>query len=196
MRHAISFRLGLLGATLSISTVQAQEVPRTYPPAAPSAADSVFDSRQLHDPKQFANQSVIGMGPSKGLIVRYERVAGNFSIKSTGVGGVADYKTDVSKNAILTAKLYAPLLNHPHLKVVLGLNYERQEFQFEKPAAIEQYSLYNNIENKALSTIGTQLAIIRPVDDVHWYIFPHQRRVEWRLQLRRAKCIGLPENHL
>ena len=54
---------------------------------------------------------------------------------------------------------------------MLGLNYERQEFQFEQQSAIDQYSLYGNIQNKALSTIGTQLAIIRPVDDVHWYIF-------------------------
>ena len=32
-------------------------------------------------------------------------------------------------------------------------------------------SLYNNIENKGLTTIGSQLAIFRPVDKVHWYVF-------------------------
>lgn len=149
----------------------AQNVPRTYPPAAPSARDSATNAPQLRDRQQFANQSVLGMGPSKGLIVRYERLPFDFNIRSTGTNGVPDYATQVKKNANLSVKLYAPLLNHPHLKLILGLNYDRQEFQFADQAAIDQYSLYQNIENKGLNTIGTQLAIIRPVDAVHWYLF-------------------------
>ena len=149
----------------------AQVQPRVYPPAEPSKQDSIQGGFRLTDKKQFANQSVLGQGPSKGLIVHYERVPVNFQIRSTGENGVPDYTTNVSKNALLTAKLYAPVLNHPHLKIILGLNYERQEFQFQDTTARKVYDLYNNIENKALTTIGAQLAVFRPVDEVHFYVF-------------------------
>ncbi|MET4074634.1 hypothetical protein [Hymenobacter sp. UYCo722] len=144
----------------------AQDIP-VYPPPAP--LDTTGLGRT--DAQTFANSQVVGMGPSKGLIVKYERIPGNFSLRSTAVGGGADYRTEVSKNANLIVKAYAPLLNHPHLKLILGLNYDRQEFQFSTPAATDQYGLYNNIENKGLTVIGAQLAVIRPVDAVHWYLF-------------------------
>ena len=160
-------RLLLLLPLLLARPAAAQDMP-VYPPPAPLDTAGLVRGT---DSQTFANQQVVGMGPSKGLIVKYERIPGNFSIVSTGVGGVPDYRTDVSKNANLVVKAYAPLLNHPHLKVVLGLNYDRQEFQFRDPATSDQYSLYGNIENKGLSIIGTQLAVIRPVDAVHWYLF-------------------------
>jgi hypothetical protein len=169
MKLSVTLRRAGLLALLPAAAV-AQDVPRTYPPAAPSALDSATNAPQMRDKKQFANQSVLGMGPSKGLIVRYERLPFDFKMRSTGLGSVPSYETLVKKNANLSVKLYAPLLNHPHLKLILGLNYDRQEFQFEEQSAIDQYSLYQNIENKGLSIIGTQLAIIRPVDDVHWYL--------------------------
>ncbi len=171
MRYSLIGRAGLLAALWGPLVAQAQVQERVYPPAEPSQADSVRGGPQLTDKKQFANQSVLGQGPSKGLIVHYERLPVNFQIKSTGVGGVPDYTTDVSKNAVLSAKLYAPVLNHPHLKVILGLNYERQEFQFRDTTARKVYDLYNNIQNKALTTVGTQLAVFRPVDEVHYYVF-------------------------
>ena len=161
-------RFVLLAFGLGLTCAAAAQDAPVYPPPAP------LDTAGLgHTPdaKTFANSQVVGMGPSKGLIVKYERIPGNFSIRSTGVGGVPDYRTDVSKNANLVIKAYAPLLNHPHLKLVLGVNYDRQEYQFRDPAKDDQYGLYGNIENKGLTTIGTQLAVIRPVDEVHWYIF-------------------------
>ena len=86
--------------------------------------------------------------------MHYERVPTTFQIRSSGANGVPDYTTNVSKNALLVAKLYAPILNHPHLKLILGFNYERQEFQFEEQSSIDQYGLYNNIQNKGLTTIA------------------------------------------
>lgn len=155
----------------AVTGVSAQVEPRVYPPAAPSATDTAKGGFRLSNQQQFANQSVLGQGPSKGLIVHYERLPLDFKIRSTGVNGVPDYTTDVSKNAQLTVKLYAPILNHPHLKLILGLNYERQEFQFRDQTSIDQYSLYSNIQNKGLTTIGSQLAVFRPVDEVHFYVF-------------------------
>ena len=160
------FRLGSL-LLLGLGRAAAQDMP-VYPPPAP--LDTTGLGRPS-DAQTFANSQVVGMGPSKGLIVKYERIPGNFSLKSTALGSAAAYNTTVSKNANLVVKAYAPLLNHPHLKLILGLNYDRQEFQFSTPASTDQYGLYRNIENKGLTVIGAQLAVIRPVDAVHWYIF-------------------------
>ena len=166
-------RCGVAAALLAglSCPARAQVQERVFPQAEPSRADTLNGSARLDDKKQFANQSVLGQGPSKGLIVHYERVPTQFQIRSSGTNGVPDYTTNVSKNALLVAKLYAPILNHPHLKLVLGFNYERQEFQFEQQSPVDQYSLYNNIENKGLTTIGSQLAVFRPVDAVHYYVF-------------------------
>ena len=173
MATSLFSRVGLSGLLLvgAVGAARAQDQPRVYPPAEPSKSDSIKGGFQLTDKQQFANQSVLGQGPSKGLIVHYERVPTDFQIRSSGVNGVPDYTTTVSKAALLTAKLYAPILNHPHLKLILGLNYERQEFQFRDQSSIDQYSLYGNIQNKGLTTIGSQLAVFRPVDAVHYYVF-------------------------
>ena len=165
----VRFSPGVLLAVMGLRNLAAaQDVPRTYPPAAPTARDSATNATGLPDAQTFANPSVLGMGPSKGLIVRYERMPA-FSITSSGqVVGIKDYAGSVDKNARLSIKGYIPAWNHPHLKVVVGLSYEREEFQFIAPAT--QYELYNNIENKGLKSTAAQVAIIRPVDAVHWYL--------------------------
>jgi hypothetical protein len=158
MYQPLPLRIFLFGLALGVAgTAAAQDTP-VYPSPAP------YDTTGLGrtDAQTFANSQVVGMGPSKGLIVKYERIPGNFSSSSTGVGGVPDYRTSVTKNANLVVKAYAPLLNHPHLKLILGLNYDRQEYQFSEAAANDQYGLYNNIQDKGLTIIGTQLAVIRP----------------------------------
>ncbi|MBF9142558.1 DUF6268 family outer membrane beta-barrel protein [Hymenobacter properus] len=157
-------RVGLLTAALagSIGAARGQVQERVYPPAAPVGADSAAD-RQT-----FANPSVLGMGPSKGLIVRYERMP-RFGVSSSAqVQGLSDFSTEATKNARLSIKGYIPAWNRPHLKVIVGLSYEREEFKFEKLPT--SYELYDNIENKGLKSTAAQIAIIRPVDEVHWYL--------------------------
>ncbi|MBD2724588.1 DUF6268 family outer membrane beta-barrel protein [Hymenobacter armeniacus] len=165
MFDSIFFRAGLAATLLSAAArpVGAQVQERVYPPAAPAAQDTV-----ARDKQQFANPSVLGMGPSKGLIVRYERMP-RFGVSSSAqVQGLNDFSTEATKNARLSIKGYIPAWNHPHLKVIVGLSYEREEFQFAQLPTT--YELYDNIENKGLKSTAAQVAVIRPVDDVHWYL--------------------------
>lgn len=157
---------------LGLSTLAAQaqdQPPRTpvYPPPAPLSTDTT-SADQVGQSQEFAVPSVLGGGPSKGVVAHYERL-GNFSIDTklrdrTPEGSA---KTTVTKNARAFIKAYAPLVNHPHLKLLLGLNYDREEFKFKDPNAS---NFYRNLEDKGLKVIGLQLAAIRPVDNVHWYI--------------------------
>ena len=144
----------------------AQDVPRTFPAAAPSARDSA--TGRIPDQKTFANPSVLGQGPSKGLIVRYERLP-QFNVGTTAqVVGLPAYNGAATKNARLSIKGYIPAVNHPHLKVIVGLSYEREEFKFSQLG--QDNELVNNIEDKGLKSTAVQLAVIRPVDAVHWYL--------------------------
>ena len=151
-------------------TAQAQITPTTppvYPPPAPLPSDTL-SADQVGESQEFAVPSVVGQGPSKGLIAHLEGLADfkiNSDLNDRDPAGKAS--STVTKNRRAFIKGYIPVWNHPHLKVILGINYDREEFQFKDP---DNSIFYRNLEDKGLKTIGTQLAVIRPVDEVHWYI--------------------------
>jgi hypothetical protein len=157
---------GLLALSFA-ATAQVTPTTPVYPPPAPIGSDTARTD-QTGRRQEFATPSVVGQGPSKGLVLHLESL-GDFSVKSTlnDQQPSKDVSTTVTKNRRAFVKAYAPLWNHPHLKVILGVNYDREEFQFKDPA---QSVFYQNLEDKGLKVIGTQLAVIRPIDEVHWFI--------------------------
>lgn len=158
---------GLLAGTLAAHAQVTPTTPPVYPPAAPLASDTAAAAQVGRD-QEFAVPSVLGMGPSKGLVGHIESLS-DFKINSDINDRTPSDKasTTVTKNRRAFIKGYIPVWNHPHLKVVVGINYDREEFQFKDP---ENSVFYRNLQDKGLKTIGTQLAVIRPVDAVHWYI--------------------------
>jgi hypothetical protein len=158
----------LPGLLALASQAHAQEAPRIFPAPAPTPRDSVQGSLNLGDKQQFANPSVLGMGPSKGIILHYERTSPFSVAASSQVAGVNDFNTTAKRNGRLIFKGYIPAWNRPHLKVIVGLNYDREEFKFDTQPT--NYGLFDNLENKGLKSTGVQLAVIRPVDAVHWYL--------------------------
>ncbi|GGE99383.1 DUF6268 family outer membrane beta-barrel protein [Hymenobacter cavernae] len=160
-----------LAVVLSLSALaaRAQDNPlRTpvFPPPAPASADTA-SANQVGNSQEFATPSVVGQGPSKGLVAHIERLT-DFSIKSETKNGPPNTaNATVTKNSRAFIKGYIPAWNRPHLKVILGINYDREEFQFNKP---DNSVFFRNLEDKGLKVLGAQLAVIRPVDDVHWYI--------------------------
>jgi len=165
--HA-GFAAAILLTTLA---AQAQETPpRTpvYPPPAPLPSDTA-KVNQVGQAREFATPSVVGQGPSKGVVAHLERLT-DFSIKSklnNSDGTQTTTNATVTKNSRAFIKGYIPAWNRPHLKVILGFNYDREEFQFNNP---DNSVFYRNLEDKGLKVLGAQLAVIRPIDDVHWYI--------------------------
>lgn len=156
---------------LAASGVQAQDVPppsgppRTpvYPAPAPQRTDSLT-LKEATQEKEFANPSVLGQGPSKGLIFHYERTT-RFGITSEARdnSSFSNRTGKVSDNDRFTVKGYIPIWNRPHLKMVIGVNYEREEFEFtEKPTG---YQLYDELDEKGLKTLGTQLVVLRPINE-------------------------------
>ncbi|SMB95248.1 hypothetical protein SAMN00120144_1898 [Hymenobacter roseosalivarius DSM 11622] len=157
--------LGVAAFLSSAIGAQAQITPpRTpvYPRAAPPLTDSL-QQNQVGEAKEFANPSVLGQGPSKGLIFHYERTTGFGITSDSKSDDFTDQKGTVSNNDRFVVKGYIPVWNRPHLKMVVGVNYEREEFEFKnRPTG---YSLYDELEEKGLKTLGTQLVVLRPINE-------------------------------
>ena len=60
----------------------------------------------MRDRQQFANPSVLSMGPNKDLVVRYEQMPRFGVSSSTQVTSLGDFTTKASKNAWLSIKSY------------------------------------------------------------------------------------------
>ncbi len=141
-------------------------VGQTNPSYGNINADSAANSRR---DKEYANPSVQGMSKSKGIIIKYEAQP-EFGIKSYSSNpAIGDKTADVQKHNRLDAKIYVPVWNRPHLKMVLGFNYFFEEFEFE--ATPPAYDFYRNIQNRNLKTIGSQLLVLRPINEKNFMIF-------------------------
>ncbi|AKQ46678.1 hypothetical protein TH63_15280 [Rufibacter radiotolerans] len=126
--------------------------------------------RALEDPEELANPSVVGMGKSKGIIIRYERLP-RFGIWSEGKQeGVRDAEAKVLKSNRFEFKAYAPLVNNPHFKMVLGGSYFIEEFNFSDPES-EDYPLYQRLEDKNLRSLDGQLIMLKPLNNKNYLIF-------------------------
>lgn len=121
--------------------------------------------------KVFANPSVLGMGPSRGIVLRYER-SPRFGVTSTSSPGLLGNGADeVKRFNTIEFKAYAPLWNRPHFKIVAGFNYARQQFNFEGRGKPDLYPLYQVLDDRNLRTIGSQLVVLRPIDGRRYYLF-------------------------
>lgn len=165
LRLLVGCVAGLLSLTTSAQVVN---------PGSTSPTDSVRsedDSQsKSKDKKVFANPSVLGMGPSKGIVLRYER-APSFGVTSVsqaeGFGG--NTSGQISKLNVVEFKAYAPLWNRPHLKFVLGFNYAKQQFNFAHRDQLTS-PFYRLLDDRDLRTIGSQLLMLRPIDGRKYFL--------------------------
>ncbi len=169
MRHSSVVLYAVLALVLLTEPIHAQIVNPGSRTPVDSARAHGENASSPTDSKEFANPSVLGMGPSKGVIVRYER-APDFSITSTGQDSIGSSAGQIAKLNVFTVKAYAPLWNHPHLKVVLGFNYEKSQYNFDNRVEARRYPLYNVIDDRNLRTIGTQLVVLRPIDGRRYFL--------------------------
>lgn len=132
--------------------------------------DSVRAAQVVVDPQEFANPSVIGMGKSKGIVVRYETLP-RFGMSSEGKRDeIGNAKAKVLRSNRFEFKAYAPLVNHPHFKMVLGGSYFLEEFNFKDPAVLE-YPFHTNLEDKDLRSLEGQLVMLRLINYKNYLMF-------------------------
>lgn len=137
---------------------------------AGSNASAQEDTARLD--KEYANPSVIGTPRSRFLLFRYDR-AFNYRFNSKGTDKLPVGSTDatIKYSNVAEVKGYIPVWNRPHLKLVLGVSYEREEFNFKEKQGYEtNFAFHRNLQDKGLKSLSTQLAVLRPINYENYWV--------------------------
>lgn len=119
--------------------------------------------------EEYATPGVRGMGRSRGVVVGYERVP-QFDIDSEARDSrVTDGSGHVDRNNKFDFRAFAPLMNKPQDKLILGVNYNMEEFNFDNESP-DAYPLYRYLEDKDLKSLGVQLAFLHSLNERNFYL--------------------------
>jgi hypothetical protein len=121
--------------------------------------------------KIFCDPKLEGMGPSKGVVVSYQRLFNQKVTTTSRVPEIGSASGKILRNNQLEVKVKIPFYNKPALKLLLGLNYEYQEFVFDSKNVDPQFELYNNLQQRHLKTIGASINGLKSFDEFHYMLF-------------------------
>ncbi|MFD2513058.1 DUF6268 family outer membrane beta-barrel protein [Pontibacter locisalis] len=117
----------------------------------------------------YASPGVRGMGKPQGVVIRYERLP-DFGLESESDDPrLGDGEGQIRRHNKFAVRALAPLLNKPQTKLILGFEYELEEFNFEGLNETS-YDLYRYLEDKNLKSIGVQLAYLRSISERNFYL--------------------------
>ncbi|MEJ8801206.1 DUF6268 family outer membrane beta-barrel protein [Pontibacter sp. H249] len=119
--------------------------------------------------EDFASPNVRGMGRGRGIVIGYERLP-NFKIDSESDDpSVGNGSEEVYRHNKFNWRIFAPVVNKPQTKVIVGVDYQLEEFNFENlnPSS---YSLYRYLEDKNLRSVGLQVAYLHSLDARRFYL--------------------------
>lgn len=119
--------------------------------------------------EEYASPSVVGMGKGKGIVIGYERLP-RFDIKSYSKDPrLEDGQGRVRRHNKFDVKINAPVLNKPQTKVIFGIDYKFEEFNFEDVTP-ESYDLYQYLEDRNLQSVGAQVVYLHSIDSRRFYL--------------------------
>ena len=109
----------------------------------------------------FCVPSVVGLPRTKGIVIKQERIH-DYGINSTALdNSTNDGNGEIQLNRRWEFKLRAPLLLKENFKMAIGFKYFVEEFQFDNADNLD-FPFYQNLEDKALKSIGTMLYVVKP----------------------------------
>ncbi len=127
-------------------------------------------AEDIGDVIEYASPGVRGMGKPRGVVVSYERLP-QFDIDSESDDSrIGDGSAHVRRNNKFFIRALAPLVNRPQTKVIIGFDYNLEEFNFDNVTP-SSYPLYSYLEDKDLKSIGLQLAYLHSIDERRFYLF-------------------------
>ncbi|GAB3193971.1 hypothetical protein ABID22_000382 [Pontibacter aydingkolensis] len=125
--------------------------------------------REIESVVEYASPGVRGMGKPQGVVIKYERLP-DFGIKSESDDpSLGNGEGRIRRHNKFSVRALAPLVNKPQTKVILGFDYELEEFNF---AGLNEssYDLYRYLEDKNLKSIGLQLAYLHSLNVRNFYL--------------------------
>lgn len=133
------------------------------------AQETESETEAISDIVEYASPSVTGMGRSRGVVVGYDRLP-QFDIDSESDDPrVRNGSAHVRRNNQFFMRALAPLVNKPQTKVILGVGYSLEEFNFDDITP-GSYPLYSYLEDKDLKSLSVQLAYLHSIDARRFYL--------------------------
>ncbi len=127
------------------------------------------ETEMLEELEEYASPGVRGMGKPRGVVVSYERLP-NFDIESESDDPrLGNGKGRIHRHNKFSVRALAPVLNKPQTKLIVGFNYELEEFNF-KDLTPTSYDLYRYLEDKNLKSIGVQAAYLHSLNQRNFYL--------------------------
>ncbi|TPE45300.1 DUF6268 family outer membrane beta-barrel protein [Pontibacter mangrovi] len=119
--------------------------------------------------EEYAAPGVRGMGKPQGVVVSYERLP-NFDIDSESDDPrVGNGSGHIKRHNKFQVRAFAPVLNKPQSKLIVGFDYELEEFNFDGLTK-NSYGLYRYLEDKNLKSIGLQAAFLHSLNERNFYL--------------------------
>jgi glycosyltransferase involved in cell wall biosynthesis len=120
---------------------------------------------------QYCDPKLVGMAPSKGFYISYERT-GNASITSTSRDtAVGNSSANIERNNKFEVSLKFPIKRKGSLKLIGGFRYLYEEFTFKDASGFSDYALYSNLQQKHLKSIGVNLSILQSLGETKFLIW-------------------------
>jgi hypothetical protein len=120
--------------------------------------------------KKYCDPKLEGMARSKGFSILYERTLDSPITSESNDSLIGNGNATIRRNNKLDIKLRFPVINKPGIKMVIGLKYFFEEFNFETPEGLE-YDLYKNLEDKNLKSIGGNINMLLPLNETTYLGF-------------------------
>jgi len=121
------------------------------------------------DEKKYCIPALKGIPVGKGVSFEYQRMP-NIKIETIDkTGNFGNSKNTIKSNNSLEAKFKIPIINKPYLSILGGFKYTFEEYHFEN-LNINSNPFYNNLEDKALKSIGANITIIRPTRSTKFWV--------------------------
>lgn len=140
-----------------------------YPCAFSQVEDSLDVALSGMDLPDEATPGVVGDRKGKAIEINYNVFPG-FKVESISkYPGVANAQSEFERAKSLEFKLKIPIVLKRRTKVITGLKYRYEEYQFKNPELLD-YPLYENLENKHLNAVSLDFYLVRSLKNYHFFL--------------------------
>lgn len=115
---------------------------------------------KLCDPK------LIGMARSKAFSISYGRIFDHSITSVSRDGSIGGDTAIVDRHNRFEVKGKFPIWNSPRLKIIGGIEYSFEEFNFKTDQEASEYGFYSNIQSKHLQSLGLNFNFLVPLTEV------------------------------
>lgn len=142
---------------------------RFCPVAYSQAKDSLDIILSEVDMPDEASPGVVGERKGKGIEINYGFFPA-FKIKSKSkYEGVPNSTAEFDQAKTLEVKLKIPVILKRRTKVITGLKYRYEEYEFKNPELLD-YPLYENLQNKHLNALSLDFYLVRSLKNYHFFL--------------------------